>query len=358
MGFITALWEFLLASAPYLLLGIFVSGLIHAFLNSNTIKRLLGGQGVKQIFFASLFGVPLPLCSCSVIPTAVTLRKSGASNAATSSFLISTPESGVDSIMVTYALMDFPMTVLRPLSAFVTAIVAGFMQVILKNDFEPEQEEQKKSCCSHNKDDHIVQHRTESLVQRFISGLKYAFGKLIDDLSLWLSIGMILGALVSYLVPSDFFSNVGLLQSRLLILAIGIPVYICASATTPLAAALIMKGLTPGAALLLLLVGPATNLSNIAVLQKYIGKKGVMINVASIAIVALIFSFVTDWLYLDVWKVDFAHHMKMNGHDHAEHYGLLNTISAVVLVVLLIKGILREEILPRLKGEGHHAHHH
>lgn len=343
MGFVDSLLNYLLLASPYLLIGLVFSGFIHSFLDVNKIKSWLGRGSLKDVWLASFLGVPLPLCSCSVIPTAVTLRKSGASPAATSSFLISTPESGVDSILVTYALMDFPMTLIRPLAAFFSAFLAGVLQLIFNSDHSISSDDQAKA----NKHEHCHtenSHPTMSLKSKLKSGFRYAFVDLIDDLALWLSLGILLGALLDYVIPADFFLNFSPWQGKALILFIGIPLYICASATTPIAASLVMKGLSPGAALILLLVGPATNLSNLFVLQKYIGKKGIFLNIISIASVALIFSIVLDYLYLEYFSLNWNIEQ---GHQHS-HSKWWEIASAVVIVLLLVKGVYMEEIKPRL----------
>ena len=164
-----------------------------------------------------------------------------------------------------------------------------------------------------------------------------------NDIAAWLTIGILLGALINFIVPENFFANQSMLGSRLMILLVGIPLYICASASTPIAASLMLKGLSPGSALLFLLVGPATNISNIAVLQKYIGKKGVIINVAAIAIVALAFSFLVDWMYANFFTLQLSEQLETHDHTGAwwEHF------SAVLLVILLVKGIYLEKIKPR-----------
>lgn len=357
MGYLKALWNFVLISSPYLLLGLVVSGLVHAFLNTDNIKKLLGNNSAKDVFLAALLGVPLPLCSCSVIPTAVTLKKSGASNGATSAFLIATPESGIDSIAVTYALMDPVMAILRPAAAFASAIVAGVLNIFF-NKYEAQQEQPEvKSCCASKKAP------APKLGEKLKSGVKYAFVDLIEDISFWLMVGLLLGALISFLVPDNFFTNLSDWQNKGMILLVGVPLYICASATTPIAAAMVLKGLSPGAALLLLLVGPATNVSNIAVLQQYIGKKGVIINVASIVLVALGFSFITDYLYTHHFTVSF----KLAGHHHHEHMNWLNTVSGVLISVLIIKGVFVKKIAPLLEkkeaesccsSKANHNHNH
>lgn len=351
MGLLKALWQFLLISSPYLLLGLFVAGLVHTFLNANKIKKLLGGGRIRGVFYAAIFGVPLPLCSCSVLPTAVTLRKSGASTGATSSFLIATPESGIDSIAVTYALMDFPMTIFRPVAAFLSAFVAGIFNMIFNNvELAPDLQDAPKSCCSKNKKVEV-----ETFGKRLLSGIKYGFLELSADISFWLTIGLLAGACISFFVPDNFFMNMSAWQNKLMILVIGVPLYICASATTPIAAAMVMKGLTPGAALLLLLVGPATNISNIAVIQKYIGKKGVVINIASIVVVALLMSLAADYFYATYGAPVFK--LKDHMHEHQEN-NMLNIISAVVITVILARGLWIEEIQPRLSKKADHCHDH
>lgn len=343
MEFITVFWTFLLASAPYLLLGLAVSGAIHELVPMTKVKKWLGGKNFGSVVKAALVGVPIPLCSCSVIPTAVTLRKGGASNASTSAFLISTPESGVDSISITYALMDLPMTILRPIAAFSSAFFAGLLQLKL-NDFELPEEEiaktEKKTCCHKS----AAKKQTVNPLSKVTGIFQYGFGKLSNDISGWLTIGLFLGALIQLVVPENFFQDLGMVQNRLLILAVGIPFYICASASTPIAVSLMLKGLSPGSAILFLLVGPATNISNIAVLQKYIGKKGVMINIFSIAFVALIFSFITDYLYMQFFQLQLNEAL---GHEHA-HHSWWEQACAIILVVLLAKGIYLENIKPKL----------
>ncbi|MFT6630438.1 MAG: uncharacterized membrane protein YraQ (UPF0718 family) [Bacteriovoracaceae bacterium] len=339
------LWAYLLVSSPYLLFGLLFSGLIHKFVPMSKVKKWLGRDSFSSVLKASLVGVPLPLCSCSVIPTAVTLKKAGASNGATSAFLISTPESGVDSISITYALIDLPMTLIRPLAAFCSAFFAGALQFMF-NDFEYKEEinqeaPAKSSCCSKKKET-----PKETPVELFKGVFKYGYGKLINDISVWLTIGILLGALIEFVVPDNFFTSMGMIENRIMILLIGVPLYICASASTPIAVSLMLKGLSPGSALLLLLVGPATNISNIAVLQKYIGKKGVALNVFSIVFVALIFSFITDYMYAHFFKLQLSE--MLQHHDHGGAWW--EVISAIILVILLSKGIYKEEIKPRLKG--------
>ena len=342
LEYIQVLWNYMVVSAPYLLFGLLISGLIHQVIPMSKVKKWLGKDSFSSVLKASIVGVPLPLCSCSVIPTAVTLRKAGASNGATSAFLISTPESGVDSISITYALVDLPMTIIRPIAAFMSALFAGMLQFKF-NDFEfINDEEAKLPCCSKNKTN---EKQGSSFLKIFIGIFKYGFGKLLNDISVWLSIGILLGALIDFVVPVDFFNSMGVLQNRIMILVIGVPLYICASASTPIAVSLMLKGLSPGSALLFLLVGPATNISNIAVLQKYIGKKGVLLNIFSVVVVALAFSFVADWMYANIFELKLNE--LLHSHDHSHSWWGVG--SAILLATLLLKGIYIEEIKPRIK---------
>lgn len=338
MAYLTSLWTFIVASAPYLIFGLFAGGVIHQFIPMEKVKKWLGGRNFSTVVKAALVGVPLPLCSCSVIPTAVTLRKSGASNGATSAFLISTPESGVDSLSITYALIDLPMTIIRPIAAFCSAFFAGVLQIFF-NEFEfvDDEENQVKKCCGSSTKKTAEVKKDNPLV----GVIRYGFGKLSNDIAGWLAVGLLLGAMIDWLVPAHFFSNMSMLENRLMILVIGIPLYICASASTPIAVSLMLKGLSPGSALLLLLVGPATNISNIAVLQKYIGKKGVFLNIFSIVFVAVVFSFLADWLYSSVFELKLSEQLMSHDHHHTEWW---QYVCAIFLILLILKGVYKEHL--------------
>jgi len=345
--FTNELWAYLLESAPFLLFGFGIAGIIHIFLKPEAIKNLLGGGNVKSVVKAALVGVPLPLCSCSVIPTAVTIKKSGASNGSTSAFLIATPESGVDSISLTYALMDLPMTILRPIAAFVSATFAGLLQNSF-NDFEvaPEDAQSSGGCCKKKKMAE-AEAKGQSWPQKFLGGLKYGYLELVQDMSFWLAFGLVAGAIINTVVPEDAFGTLGIWGGKAVVLLIGVPFYICASASTPIAASLIIKGMSPGNALILLLVGPATNISNLAIIQKYIGKKGVILNVFSIVFVAVVFSFIVDFYYSYTGtQVE----IKLGTHAHADHRSLFREIATVVFLVLLARGLWKEKIAKFFKN--------
>lgn len=348
MSYFTSLWSYLLASSPFLLFGLIVSGIIKAYLPKEKIQKWLGKNSIWTVIKASLVGIPLPLCSCSVIPTAVTLRKSGASKAATSAFLISTPESSIDSISMTYALMDFPMTIARPLAAFISATLAGVMQSIFNKDESNSQSEEAAphSCCQTEK----KEEKSEiSFGEKIKSGLKFSFFDLMEDISFWLALGISVGALIDWLIPPQFFESLGSMESKFLILGIGVPLYICASATTPIAAALIMKGIGPGSALILLLVGPATNMSNLIILKKYLGTKGIIINVIAIVTVALLFSFMADAFYQHI-PIQLSLGENSEHHHEIPFWNLIKMASAVIFSLLLLRALYKEHIHHRINS--------
>ena len=325
-----SIWKFLTLSAPYLLLGLLISGIIHEYLGVEFIKKNLKKNSLSNTIKAALIGIPLPLCSCSVIPTAITLKKAGASNASTSSFLVATPESGIDSMAMTWAVMDIPMTFLRPIVAFLSATITGILQILF-NPHSPKLIGEKNcpKCPSSKKN-------AASLRNMF----KYAFVDLIDDMSFWLLIGIILGGVIDLFLPSHVFQSLGTWDTRLFVLLAGTPVYICASAATPIAASLVLKGMSPGVALLFLMVGPATNISNLIILQKYINKRGVILNIIGITTVALIASFLVDFCYeYFAWPSTF----KLAEHTHKEHSSTWwQQASAILLGFLMLKGLIYE----------------
>jgi uncharacterized protein len=238
------------------------------------------------------------------LPAAVSLRKQGANNGATTAFLISTPESGVDSISITYALLDPIMTVARPLVAFVTATVAGIAENLFGDSGHnkriiPDLSCPVDNCCDGQNCDPETHRRHHSFFEKIKAGITYAFSDLWEDIAKWFLFGLLLAGLITVLIPDDIFSRYlgSGLSAMLLMLAIGIPLYICATASTPIAAALILKGVSPGAALVFLLVGPATNVASLTVVTGILGKRATAIYLGTIAVSAVFFGLVVDQVY-------------------------------------------------------------
>ena len=295
-------------SAPYLLIGFALAGLLKAIVPEDKVYKHLGDNRFKSVTLASLFGIPLPLCSCSVLPVATSLRRSGASKGATTSFLISTPETGLDSIGITYALLDPIMTVARPLGAFATAVFTGsVVNFVVRRGWDGDTEapvDEPHDLAHDHGHDHSAVYTPGGVGKRSLrevarDSMAYAFGPLLDDLTGWLIIGLLVSGLIAILVPDDFFGSVipaGFVSSVLMLL-IGTPMYICAAAATPVAATLIAKGLDPGAALVLLLVGPATNATTIAIIARLLGRRVLVLHLIGVTGSALLLGLLINAVY-------------------------------------------------------------
>jgi len=282
-------WGTILEMSPYLLFGFFVAGLLSALVSQRMVERHLGGRGFWPLFKASLFGVPLPLCSCSVIPVSMSLRKHGASKGATIAFLLSTPQTGVDSILVTLSLLGPIFAIFRPVAALATGLVGGTLVDIFGHSggtADDPPEKCQDDCCAHEKK------------SRLRTGLKYGFVTLPRDIGRAMLIGLAIAAFISALVPDDFFAEklgTGIF-AMLAMMALGIPVYVCATASVPVAAAMMMKGLTPGAAFVFLMTGPATNAASFVTIWKVMGTRTALTYLASVAGCALLFGLLLDFL--------------------------------------------------------------
>ena len=303
-----ASYEIFMESAVYMLFGFFVAGLLYVFLKPEKIGRLLGRGKIRPVFLSALVGIPVPLCSCGVVPAAASLKRQGANNGATLSFLISTPESGVDSIPITYALMDPIITVIRPVAAFITAITAGITENFFNKSAPSSNQTLADSCsasggcgCSESVPP-VPESSDPSLGARIVSGLKYAFVDLLGDVGKWFLVGILLAGLISYFIPDTLFESYlsNNLVAMLVMLMVGMPMYVCATSSTPIAAALVLKGLNPGAALVFLLAGPATNVASLSMVAGLLGRRSLLIYLASIAVCSLALGLLTDMLYYGI----------------------------------------------------------
>ncbi len=274
--------------APYLLFGIIAAGLLHVLLPVDWASRNLGGSGIKPVIKAALIGIPLPLCSCSTLPIAALLKKQGASNGAVVSFLVTTPTSGVDSIFATYSLMGGIFTVARVISSFFIGITVGIVETFTKTeDFEKPAENFSQTTVSLNK---------LSLKEKVVSSFSYGFGELLGSMAKSLAIGLILGGAITYLMPADFleeYLGYGIV-SYVAAAAFGVPLYVCATGSIPMAASLLSKGLSPGAALVFLIAGPAVNAAALPVIAKILGKRTTTLFVAVLIIGAITAGFIFD----------------------------------------------------------------
>lgn len=297
----THTWNMVALAGPWMLLGLVMAGLAKGLLPDQFVARHLGGAGLKPIALAAIIGAPLPVCSCGVLPLAAGLKSQGARRGPLASFLVATPETGVDSVAVTYALMDLPMTILRPLAAVITALCTG-MAVSRTPDTKsltPLVPMRMAGGCGCDAAAPSPPAAQRSLGRRLREAGGHIVHDILPSIGPWFLVGSLLAGFVTAILPDDFLTRqLGQgLPTMLVMLAVSIPLYLCASASTPLAAALVLKGLSPGGALVLLLAGPATNLASLAVVTQLLGRWGMVLYVGGIALCALGLGLATDALY-------------------------------------------------------------
>ena len=373
-------------SAPFLLVGMLIAGIIHQFVPVRVVERALGKN--SSVLNAALIGAPLPLCSCSVIPVAMGIRRSGASKASTASFLVATPETGVDSIGITYALMGPLMAVARPVAAVFSAVVTGSMIKWFAPENSPQQSQaapaQTASCCASEAQpkplasccDSSAKPATNnsccdtaakpvtsasccdsqsasvsasccasstkpaksSLFAQITAAFTFGYGQLLRDFMLWLMIGLFFAAAVTTLVPADFLAQYGQgVLPMLLVVLVSIPMYVCATASTPIAVGLLLSGITPGAALVFMLTGPATNIATLMVIKKELGGKELVLYLISITVSA-----VACGLLLDLLFSYFDWQLNLSLGQHEGVMGTLYQLSALILAGLIFYQVYKK----------------
>lgn len=310
--------------SPYLLFGFAVAGILKVLIPTSFVQKHLGGRGIWPIIKSSLFGVPLPLCSCGVIPVAMSLRKRGASPGATVAFLLSTPQTGADNIFVIWSLLGTVFMIASPIVALITGIIGGIAVDLFdhRESAIPETENDDNSAENKN---------------RFRIGFEHAFITLPQDIGVAMVIGLVIAAIISVVVPDDFFTekiSPGLSQMILMML-VGIPLYVCATASVPIAAALIAKGLSPGAALVFLMTGPATNAASLVIIWKILGRRTAIIYILTVAVCALSAGLILDAMFSDLGS-------QVQNHYHQMGTTPLEHISAVILLAVLAFGIYKK----------------
>ena len=361
------IWAVYLDTAFWLLLGLFAAGLIKVYIPENAMQRWLGGKGFSAVGRAALFGAPLPLCSCGVLPAALGLRRSGASKEATVSFLISTPETSIDSVAVTYALMGPLMAVYRPVAALVSAMITGMMTLLVDDESRPasqvdsepanccgnvsQPEASQNVCCSassiegESRADSCCPSRRESSAGRLLQAFRFASGELLDDISHWLFIGIVVAGIITTVIPPGWLEQWGQgLAAMLVMAAVGVPMYICAVASTPVAAGLLVAGVSPGTVLVFLLVGPATNIAGLILVNRELGRKVTLVYLAGITLVSIIMGLLLDWL-IEAMDMNIVAEL---GHGQGVLPGSLAIISAILLLILAVP-FLRKLVFPFLR---------
>jgi uncharacterized protein len=329
-------WQVLGQMSPYLLFGFLVAGLLSVLISPEWVERNLGGRGVGPILKASLFGVPLPLCSCGVIPVSASIRRHGASRAATVAFLLSTPQTGVDSIAATWALLGPVFAIFRPIAALITGVIGGgLVQAFDRRSGGAEEEgagggECADTCCTDRDKKHAA-----------ARAVRYGFVTLPRDIGLALLVGVLIAGIMAVLVPRDHLETYigGGVLSILIMMAAGVPLYVCATASIPIAAGLMHMGASPGAALAFLIAGPATNAATFTTIWKMLGRRTAILYLLTVAAAAVVCGLVLNWL--TPFVKDAMPEWAPQSHVHSEMAWSTHVMATVLLVVLAVSYLAR-----------------
>lgn len=345
----TEFWTVVTDMAPYLLLGFLMAGVLSVLIRPETVERHLGGKGLLPVFKAAALGVPLPLCSCGVIPVAASLRRHGASRAATVGFLIATPQTGADNILVVYSLLGTTFAIFSPIVALVSGLVGGIAVSLLAGEAPNSGEKAevcREACCDPVK----AQGRTWG--KKIGWALKYGFGTLPQDIGKPMLLGIVVAAAISALVPKGFFEPMlgGGPRAMLLMMLMSIPVYVCSSASVPVAAVLISKGVSPGVAMVFLMTGPATNVATITTVWRVMGWRTAVVYLASVAGTAMVAGLTLDYIFR-VQGVPGVPQL------HCHEAGSMEWIFGVALLGVLGVAIVRSIVASVGRHDKGHAEH-
>ncbi len=343
--FFCGIWEIFQLLAPFMLIGLLLAGMLHVLIPRHMIQRLMGGKGLLSVITSAALGIPLPICSCAVVPVSIELRRKGASKPSIMSFLITTPESGSDSILITWGLLGPFMAIARPIASFFSALLAGVLAIGLLRDSDgngsgkQEDSGNNSGCNDHcqtgNAYDTFGNEKNYVGISQIFKRIwSYAFKEMADEIGFSLLVGLLLAGLIIVAFP-DNLAMYGLSKGiipMLIMLAISVPLYMCASASTPIAAALMVKGISPGAAMVFLLAGPATNVTTIVMLTRQFGGRFVRIYLSCIIAGALISGYVFDYLLI-LSGIHIVPTMSMDSHSII---GAFQWVSALLLIALIV----------------------
>jgi uncharacterized protein len=333
--FLNALADLTMEMAPYLMLGFLFAGILFVWFPRKKVYKYLGKPNNASVINAALIGIPLPLCSCGVIPTGISFYNSGASKGSSVSFLISTPQTGVDSIMVTYSLLGLPMAIIKPIIALFTGVFGGFLTN--RMDRKNRVEESKRNTDNGNDN-----------ADRSLPGmLKYAFVEFLEDIAKWLVIGLMLAALIDVLVPESFFTSYlgNEYLEMLIIMVVAIPLYVCATGSVPIAAILMLKGLSPGAAIVFLMAGPATNAATMTVIGNVFGRRTLAVYLLSIIAGAYFFGIMVNEFIPREWFLNPLSDIHMGEHAHGILPEWLEMTMGILLTGLIVHALFRKYLL-------------
>ncbi len=337
--FIYALVRILNDMSPYILLGFILAGILHVFVRPSQMSRHLSGRGWKPVIKAALLGIPLPLCSCGVLPTAIALRRQGASKGASTSFLIATPQTGVDSIAATYALLGLPFAILRPIAALAGSVFGGMAVDCSEKD---------KANSSATDVIAAAPHMSHTFSGKIKEAVRYGLVDMVASVGKWLVIGLVIAAIITVAVPDSLFLSLSShpILAMLVMVVVAVPMYICATGSIPIAMSLMLKGLTPGVAFVLLMAGPAANFASVILLRKNLGNRATAIYVASVIITALIFGIAIDYFLPSSWFM--LSGKQINAGTAACHLELpvFSTACTIILIALLVYSFYKNRRTP------------
>jgi len=346
--YLMSLLSLLNAVSPYLLLGFLFAGLLHVYVPRHYYADYLSGRNFRSVLYSTLFGIPLPLCSCGVLPTAMSLRSEGASRGATVAFLIATPQTGVDSILATYSLLGLPFAILRPIAALLSGIFGGVFVNLFDSKEPPTSASSSDAAVAGLCNDDCCDNH-ENVPRTMREVLRYGFVEMFGNIGKWLLIGLLVAGLITVFVPSQFiaqYADIPLLNMVVVVL-LAVPMYLCATGSIPIAAALMLKGLSPGAALVLLMAGPAANAASLFVVGRVMGRKTLALYLLSIVGGSMTIGLFVDYCLPAAW---FALPASVSGHTHMSgSWFVFECLCSVVLIGLCINAYFhkkshREEI--------------
>ncbi|MGQ9818983.1 MAG: SO_0444 family Cu/Zn efflux transporter [Candidatus Kapaibacteriales bacterium] len=342
MPFLNAIVSIFIEMAPYLLLGISFVALLNLFVSKDFVVKHTGKNNFASVVKSALLGVPLPLCSCGVIPTSVYLSKSGASKPAVISFLISTPQTGIDSIVATYGMLGPIFAIFRPIAAFVMGILGGVVDMFVSKG-----KNQNHANLTKNLNFEIEEYASISansnFLARVVNSVQYAFVDFIDDISIQFFLGLLVAGAIAFFVPDDFFTKYfegNDLLAMFAVLLLGIPMYVCATASIPVAVTLMMKGFSPGVAYVFLVSGPVSNAASIAILYKTLGKKSLLVYIGIVTFTALVFGFILNGIFSIIGINPQTQILHI--HSHKMDVSLMQYLSSAFLLLLLISSYYRK----------------
>jgi uncharacterized membrane protein YraQ (UPF0718 family)/copper chaperone CopZ len=348
IDFLAQIWIVFVEMSPYLLLGISFVAILDLFISKSFITKQVGTNNLASIIKTAIFGIPLPLCSCGVVPTSVYLEKSGASKPSVVSFLISTPQTGIDSIVATYGMLGPVFAVFRPVAAFIMGIVGGIVTYF----FQKNGKDAKTKKINLNLVEIPLENKGKNFWTKAKKSLRYAFIEFIDDISTQFLVGLIIAGAISFFLPNDFFASVfkgNEVVGMAVVILFAIPMYVCATASIPIAMSLMMKGFSPGIAYVFLVAGPVTNAASLSILSKVLGKKLLVVYVSTVIILAVLFGVLLNWIF-SVTGID--PHSQMNHihlHNHSAAFSIWDYIFALFFLILLLSSYYRK-LYNKFKG--------